>query len=41
MEQTDAISRSAVLTVGNIRKVTEYDEAHDQPEVKENTYADT
>ena len=27
MEQTDAISRSAVLTVGNVRKVTEYDEA--------------
>lgn len=24
---TDAISRSAVLTVGNVRKVTEYDEA--------------
>ena len=27
MNQTDAISRSAVLTVGNVRKVVEYDEA--------------
>ena len=27
MRETDAISRSAVLKVGNVRQVTEYDEA--------------